>query len=88
MPSSRISRSTVHRATSIPSRSSSRQTRRAGPLPRIDLRFLDPVAESLGIYAEPLAHPCQSAARAARFRAQLEDHRHRTFPQLGGMLLP
>ena len=63
-------------------------TRRAGPLPRIDLRLLDPVAERLGIYAQPLADPCKSAACATRFRTQLEDHRHRTFPQLGGVLIP
>jgi len=32
--------------------------------------------------------PYPSATRAARRGTQLEDHRHRTFPQLSGVRLP
>jgi hypothetical protein len=49
---------------------------------------LDPVAESLGIYAETLADPGNRPTGIPGLRPQLEDHRHRTFPQLGGVLLP
>ena len=62
--------------------------RRAGPLAAVNFRALDPVAECLGIYAEPLADPGDRPARLARLRPQLEDHRHRAFPQLSGMTLP
>jgi hypothetical protein len=49
---------------------------------------INPVAESLRIDAQLVADACQGATRAAGFGTQLEDHRHRAFPQLGGVLLP
>ena len=63
-------------------------TRGTRPLPAVNFRFLDPVAESLGVDAQLLADACQRATRAARLGTQLEYHRHRAFPQLGGMLFP
>src|SRR5258707_4015123 len=63
-------------------------TRGAGPLPAVDFRFLDPVAERLRVDAELVADACQAAAGVARLGTQLEYHRHRAFPQLSGGLLP
>src|SRR3974390_3292866 len=62
--------------------------RRAGPLPGIHFRFLPPVAESLGIYPQPMADPGDRATRVPRFSTQFEDHRHRAFPQLRRVRLP
>jgi hypothetical protein len=56
--------------------------------PDMPASALDPVAESLGIYAETLADPGNRPTGIPGLRPQLEDHRHRTFPQLGGVLLP
>ncbi len=36
--------------------------RGARPLPGIDFRLLYPVAESLGVYAQPMTDPCDPAA--------------------------
>ena len=58
------------------------------PERNIDLRFLHPVPESLGIDAQPLTHPGDRATRIPGLRTQLEDHLHRAFPQLRGMRLP
>src|SRR5262245_19586724 len=62
--------------------------RGAGPLPGIDLRFMHPVAESLGVYAQPVADPCVRPARVPRLSTYFEDHCHRAFPQLRGVRLP
>ena len=55
---------------------------------RAAVRFVRANAERLGIDAELVADACQGATRAARRGTQLEDHRHRAFPQLSGVLLP
>jgi hypothetical protein len=40
--------------------------RRAGTLTGIGLRFLHPVAESLGVHTQPLADPCDRATRVTQ----------------------
>ena len=60
----------------------------AGEAAALDFGFLHPVAESLGVYAQPMADPCDRAARVTCIRTQLEDHCHRAFPQLRGVRLP
>ncbi len=62
-------------------------TRPAGLLPPNRPPLSRPSCGAFRDYAQSLADPCKSAACATRFRTQLEDHRHRTFPQLGGVLI-
>src|ERR1700685_483052 len=63
-------------------------SRGTGPLPRIDLRLINPVAERLCVDAEPMADPGDRPTRVPCLRPQVEDHLHCPFPQLSGMRLP
>ncbi len=60
-------------------------SRRAGPLPGIDLGLFHPVTERLGVDAEPMADPGDRTTPVPCLRTQLEDHLHCPFPQLSGM---
>src|ERR1700728_2349198 len=62
--------------------------RLSGPLPRIDLRLIHPVAERLGVDAQPMADPGDRPTLFPCLRPHFEDHSHCPFPQLSGMLLP
>ena len=57
-------------------------------MPRWQGDLLHAVAESLGVYAQPLADSCDRATRVTHVGTQLEDHCHRAFPQLFGVRLP